>query len=274
MSQQQTTVQIQTRVRMLDDVFHNVIIALERLEGYLINKVSDKQNFIAITAIGTDRDKHDDDANPPTEESMLGEMQLQCSSLWFQTKTDDDERLKKTIGYFVEDLLCWYGGRKNLPFDEVDMFFVPLVGSLSRQIKSVADIMTVVNQYVTTKIRKLDDYADNEKAQAVEEGFLAWLKGQAQMEERKKQYDIEGDNFELTHHQRGTALDGYHRLDDAMQTLYANDPLPHQLLEFVVQTYLPKLLSEDVEVTPSPTINRDLLDATNSETNPNNQNEW
>lgn len=241
MSQQQVTIQIQTRVRMLDDVFHNTIIALERLEGFLINKASDKQNFITVTAIGTDRDKHDDVANPPNEESMLGEMQLQCSSLWFQTKTDGDERLQKTVGYFVEDLFSWYGGRKNMPFDEVEMFFVPLVGALSRQIQSVADVMTIVNKYVTDKIRSIDEYSDEEKAQAVEEGFLAWIKGQAEMEERKAKYAIEGDSFELTNHQRGTMLDGYQRLQQAMQELYPEDELPSKLLEHIVTNYLPKL---------------------------------
>lgn len=79
--------------------------------------------FSQVTAIGTNRDKHDDVANPPTEESILAEMQLQCSTLWFQTKTDEDERLQKTIKYFIEDLFSWYGGRKDIPFDEVEMFF-------------------------------------------------------------------------------------------------------------------------------------------------------
>lgn len=240
MSQQQTQIQIQSRIRMLDDVFHNVIISLERLEGFLINKSSEQQNFIAITAIGTDRDKHDDVANPPNEESMLAEMQLQCSALWFQTNTDEDERLQKTVGYFVEDLFSWYAGRKNMPFDEVEMFFVPLVGSLSRQIQSVADVMTIVNKYVTDKIRSINEYSEEEKAKAVEEGFLAWIKGQAEVEERKAQYELDGDNFELTHHQRGTMLVGYQRLQQAMQVLYPEDDLPGKLLESVASVYLPK----------------------------------
>lgn len=113
-----------------------------------------------------------------------------------------------------------------MPFDEVEMFFVPLVGALSRQIQSVADVMTIVNKYVTDKIRSIDEYSDEEKAQAVEEGFLAWIKGQAEMEERKAKYAIEADNFELSNHQRGTALDGYQRLQQAMQELYPKDETP------------------------------------------------
>lgn len=250
MNKQQLTIQIQTRVRMLDDVFHNAIIALERLEGFLINKASDKQNSITVTAVGTDRDKHDDVVNPPNEELMLSEMQLQCSALWFQTKTDGDERLQKTIGYFVEDLFSWYGGRKNIPFDEVEMFFVPLVGALSRQVQSVADVIAIVNKYVTDKIRSIDEYSDEDKAQAVEEGFLAWIKGQAEIEERKAKYEIEGDNFYLTNHKRSTALDGYQRLQQAMKELYPEDELPSKLLENIVVTYLSKSNIENESKTP------------------------
>lgn len=240
MAQKQTQVQIQTRIRMLDDVFHIAIIALERLETYLLQKKG--QQALAVTAVGTERDLHDDVATPPDEERIFAEMQLQCTTLWFQTKTDDDEYLKKTVKYFVEDLFAWYGGRQNLPFDEVEMFFVPLMGALSRQITAVTDITATVKKYVTDRIKSIDDLNAEEKETAVYEGFMAYLKGQDKMQERKEQFELEKDAFELTAHKRGTLQEGYNRLSLAMKELYPDDVLPAKFLEKVVYDYLSELL--------------------------------
>ncbi len=58
LTKDQTQEQLQMQMKGLDDVFHNVIVALERLERYLTT-----ENSIEITAIGTDRDLHDDEKN-------------------------------------------------------------------------------------------------------------------------------------------------------------------------------------------------------------------
>lgn len=122
-------------------------------------------NSIEQTAIKTERDQHDDEKNPPNRELLFGEVQLQCSALYFQTQFDDKELFEKTVKYFMNDLLEWYGGRgEEIEANEVENFFLPIVVSLSRQISSVADIMEVVEKYVG-KIRGLEDYSDNEKRQ-------------------------------------------------------------------------------------------------------------
>ena len=197
---ERTTEQIQIKLKMLDDVFHRMIIALERLETFLeIHRKGDGAAKFATTGMHGERDLHDDQKNPPTLESVLGEVQLQCSALFFQTKFDDEQLFAQTMKYFMTDLLEWYGGRgKEIPYDEVEMYVLPIAVSLSRQISSVVDIMQVCDEYVT-KLRRIEDFSDEEKEKAVEEGFTAFLRSA---------------------HKRGTIEDGYKRLMDAMTNLY------------------------------------------------------
>ena len=58
----QTQTNVQVRKKGLDDVFHRAIIALERLEVFLMMANSNQgQVNIAQTAIKTSRDLHDDE---------------------------------------------------------------------------------------------------------------------------------------------------------------------------------------------------------------------
>ena len=107
--------QLQIRLKMLDDVFHNVIIALERLEVFLEKKRNSSHKSV-VTAINTDRDLHDDKSNPPSEEGFHLELHTQCLALYFQTNFDNDkETFDKVVTYFLADLLTWYG-EETVPF--------------------------------------------------------------------------------------------------------------------------------------------------------------
>ena len=98
----QTQTNLQLRKKGLDDVFHRTIIALERLELFLMMTANDnKQVTINQTAIRTSRDLHDDEKNPPSKDSFFGEVQLQTSALFFQTEFDDKEVFSKAVQYFL-----------------------------------------------------------------------------------------------------------------------------------------------------------------------------
>ena len=241
---------ITVRMKLLDNVFHNMIIALERLESFLeYHRKGDAAAEFAATGMHTPRDLHDDHENPPSIESVLGEVQLQCSALFFQTQFDDVELFNRTMKYFMTDLLEWYGGRgREIPYDEVEKFVVPIVVSLSRQVKKTADIMDTVDVYVT-KLRRIEDFSDEEKEQAIRDGFTSYLKGRDRVEQQMKEFEASGKKVIFSVHRRGTATDGYMRLMDAMFKLY-NTTLPAKKIRATFTAYvegLPDITDEMIE---------------------------
>lgn len=241
---------INVRMKSLDDVFHRMIIALERLETFLeIHRRGGEAAGVELTGMHGSRDLHDDQKNPPSIESVLGEVQLQCSSLFFQTKLDDEKLFEQTMKYFMSDLLAWYGGRsKDMPYDEVEMYVLPIIVSLSRQIGSVIEIMKVCDDYVA-KVRRIEDFSDEEKEKAVQEGFSAFLTAQHQTGEQMQEFIASGAEVKLSAHKRGTALDGYNRLMDAMIKLYDTNT-PAKKVRNTFSTYvdgLPEFADETLE---------------------------
>lgn len=239
---QQVQERINVRMKGLDDVFHNVMIALERLEAYLeVERKGESAALAKQTAVGTPRDLHDDGQNPPTKESILGEVQLQCSALFFQTQFDDDALFKRTMRYFMTDLLEWYGGRdKNTPYDEVEMYVLPIIVSLSRQADSVVDIMKTCDQYVV-KLRRIEDFSDEEKEKAVEQGFSAFIRAQHHTGEQLQEFSESGADVKLTSHNRGSVEDGYKRLIWAMVNLY-DEATPAKVVRNTFTTYVDGLI--------------------------------
>lgn len=260
----------------VDDVFHRTIIALERLEAYLeLERHGEAAAKLQQTAVKTDRDLHDDKQNPPNRESVLGEVQLQCSALFFQTKFDDQELFERTMRFFLTDLLEWYGGRgKEVPFDEVEMYAIPIIVSLSREVQSVMDIMNATDQYVT-KLRRIEDLSEEEKERAVEEGFTAFIKAQHHTGEQMQEFSESGADVQLTVHRRGTAQQGYERLMRAMVSLYA-ETTPAKTVRNVCTRFvenLPQLTDEQIEQTvarlhQSPTPEADTTPETAPEQTP------
>ena len=63
---EQTQTQWKIKLKMLDDVFHRMIIALERLESFLeYNRNGDDAAKLSVTGMHSSRDLHDDQKNPP-----------------------------------------------------------------------------------------------------------------------------------------------------------------------------------------------------------------
>ena len=202
------------RLKCIDDVFHRVIIALERLETFLefCRKGKDAAKFI-ITGMNGPRDLHDDLQCPPTRESLLGEIQLQCAALFFQVEFDDEGMFKHVMNYFMSDLLEWYGGRsKSIPYDEVEKCVLPILVALNRQADSVSEIMQVYREYVSNSIltNDIDINLKNEHVSGfVLGGFI-----------RPQEFVESEAGAKFSEHRRGSANNGYRRLMAAMLKLY------------------------------------------------------
>ena len=255
MSKQSQT-NLQVRMKGLDDVFHRTIIALERLEVFLMMAKNEGEinQTIIQTGIKTERDLHDDEKNPPERDSFFGEVQLQASALYFQTEFDDKEVFTKTVEYFLNDLLEWYGGRSmELPYDEVEKFFIPIMVALNRQATSVIDIMQSVTNYVG-EIKSIESLSNEEKEKAVMSGFKAFLLADHNTKEENAKFAESGEETVFTVHKRGEAVDGYKRLYCAFTELY-DDPNPAKLLVTAVTNYLPAIAEA------CPDITQDSIDA-------------
>ncbi len=236
---------VQMRMQMFDDVFHATIIALERLEHFLLSEKQTQNQ--KITAVNTKRDLHDDVKNPPTKKLLYGEVQLQCSALFFQTKFEDEKLFFQTVRYFVIDLLKWYGGRSNeTPFDDVDRFFIPIASALDRQVQDVTQIMQTVRKYVVDIENDITHFSEDDKEKAVIEGFEAFLKAQDVVVEGYKQVD-EKTEVTFTVHERGNLRDGLTRLYRAYLDFY-EEKLPILFLEQLRQKYLPEKTFESTHL--------------------------
>lgn len=239
-----TQEQLRARMRRLDDVFHRMIVSLERLEIFLeAIRLDGKANKeLSSTAINTNRDGHDDKSNPPSRDSFYGEVQLDCSALYFQTSFDDREVFESSVKYFLNDLLEWYGGRNDaIPYNGVDAFVLPIIVSLSQQVNSVADIMDVVEKYVA-KIPNMSSFPDEVKADAISDGMSKLILMMENEHHKDNENDKGDEEVIFTQHKRGEAVDGYKRLIMAMLSLY-DEAMPAIVVFRTVSNYLPEVVS-------------------------------
>lgn len=258
----------QLKIKQLDDVFNRLIISLERLEAFLeIERLQgDISNPLRTTAVGTSRDLHNDEKNIPTRDSFLGEVQLQLTALYYQTKMDDIELFNTTMKYFLKDILQWYGGRSNaVPYNEVDAFILPIIVALNRQVKSVADLMQIVKKYVAD-IKSISDYNEKERFNAVISGWTAYQIALDRNAQETHQFLESNSDVVLTSHVRANETDGYKRLVLALTTLF-DQPLPAKILCRTIKSYLPEVaesfpqISEDnIETIISARLNGDFCD--------------
>lgn len=233
--------QIRVRMQRLDNVFHRMVVALERLEIFTeaIRLGGNANPELSTTAIRTDRDMHDDASNPPTRDSFYGEVQLQLSALFFQTQFDDKELFNSSVKYFLGDLLEWYGGRsESIPYNGIDAFVLPIIVSLSQQVKDVAEIMEVVEKYVAI-IPGISSYSDDEKAEAIANAMEKLILVTEHSREQSCQSDIQED-VKFTLHKRGNRLEGYKRLINAMLQMY-NEAMPAIVVYRTIDSFLPEI---------------------------------
>lgn len=244
--EKQKQIQLQQQLQLFDNVFHAVIISLERLEKFLEIEKSNDVDFKS-TAIKTERDFHNDQVNPQNRKQLYGEVQLDCSALWYQTKFEDKEVFQKVVGYFFTDLFEWYGGRSDVVPNDIEKFFVPIAVSLNRQVNNVVEIMETVKKYVCDIDNDMSKKTDAQKEKAVMDGFNAWLLGvekTTQQIKEFKEFDIDKD---ITVHARSTSQDGLKRLYDSLLSLY-DEKGPAMLLLNTTKAYLPHLLEKNAQI--------------------------
>lgn len=233
--------QIRAKMQRLDNVFHRMVVALERLEIFTeaVRLGGNANTELSTTAIRTDRDMHDDASNPPTRDSFYGEVQLQLSALYFQTQIDDKEIFNPAVKYFLGDLLEWYGGRsESIPYNGIDAFVLPIIVALSQQVKDVAEIMEVVEKYVAV-IPGISSYSDEEKAEAIANGMEKLILVTEHNHEQSHQSDLQEDVI-FTVHKRGEQLEGYKRLINAMLHMY-NEAMPAIVVFRTIDNFLPEI---------------------------------
>jgi len=227
--------QLQLQLKGLDDVFHNTLIALERLEYYL-----DGENY-KKTAIGTDRDLHDDNKNEITLELLHGEMNTQCLALFFQTKFDKtDPKFKEILRHFIGDLLSWYGGREDFKkANDVEKYALPILASLDRFVDSAPKISAIIREYIID-LDDLSVLSEEEKQQAVQDGFEAFIRGQNIVEQRIKVF-IEEQNdkseVEFTSHERASKESGFRHLVNYYLECFSSKEPVQSLITSVLGVY-------------------------------------
>jgi hypothetical protein len=245
--QKQVQVQLQVRMKMMDDVFHRTIIALERLELFLEAEKSNSES-LKSTALRTDRDLHDDYLRPPTKGYFYGEVQLQCTALFYQTAFDDKEIFEKVVKYFLRDLFEWYGGRtETIQPNDIEKFFIPIAVVISRQIENVLDVSKTVKDYVCN-IETIDNFTDEEKQKAIKAGFEAWIKASDIVKNDMQNFIEKGEVAELSVHKRGTIEEGIMRIYKSFEVLFA-EKAPSLLLNKIVVKYFPEISEKLIDYT-------------------------
>lgn len=235
---------IQVQLQSEDNVFHNVIIALERLEQFLYKGKSD----LLTTAIGTSRDLHDDEKRVSTELVYFEELALQCGSLRFAASYDDKAIFKVAVEAFVRDLLEWYAGRQFLEYyDEVDASVIPIIVALTNG-KNIDDVF---QKYVYS-FPQIEE-TQEEKYHKVKHGMEDWIMARHIMEERQTESFLSETDGLITSHSRGNVIDGYKRIIAALTTKFETSAAVKMFYK-IVQEYLPSVTQM------MPNINEESID--------------
>lgn len=223
---------LQKQLQSEDNNFHRTLIALERLEMFL-NKERGT-NLLKQTAVGTNRDLHDDTKNLPTYESYILELSLQCLTLYLTAGYDDKEIFNTAVKAFMNDLLEWYAGRELLDFyDEVDASVIPIIVAITRS----ADVFEVFEKYVShvsLEIKSSEDGYNQTKS-----GVETWILGQ----HLSKQPINQPTEGYITSHNRGEAFEGYKRVIKALCVM-CSDSAPVKMFYKLVSQHLPHITQQ------------------------------
>lgn len=240
---------IQEQLKLVDDVFHPLVIALERYEAFLEKQRTGIESTLSQVATHTDGDPSD--YSPETvnnEEFLHRQLRVECITLHNQTWFDEDSIAKVSNRYFLEDLLEWYGGREdNIPYNEIDAFGYPIICSICQIVPTPAEIRTIIETYIKELPKIEPDQNDIEKALAY------YIKAEHDVHEKMHQQKETNSEFIIRHHKRGTMKDGYERLFMAFISLLKDD-VPAKTLCRAIKDFLPELSEE------CPSINESQVD--------------
>lgn len=238
----QERVRIQRLMRYTDDAFHRIMICLERLEAYLeVERLKGFKPSLRQTAIGTDRDLHNDSLIEPTRELMFAELMGQCMTLNIQTSAlSGTDEYGDTVRYFYRDLLEWYGGRdSSIPYNEIEAAVIPIMSSLNHNSDN-KNIRQIFESYVS-KIPSIHDFSEEDQRNAVITSWRELVRIQEKVNSDMRDFEnIGDDNYSLTCHNRGDALKGYKRIVSALIEIL-DDMVPAQVFVHTIRHYLPEI---------------------------------
>ena len=229
-----------------NDVFHNAIIALERLEQCLNATEHQESHLLIQTAIGTKGDHHTAETNKRDKEGWLTELLLQCQTIYFNSDYDDKEVFDAAAKLFVENLLEWYAGRRFLSYyDIVDSCVIPLILAISHQRVNFEDIFKKYVYDITAG--NAANATLEQKYEQTKEGFAAYtaagyIIAKEQNEENMPNNDI------ITSHKRGNASDGYRRIINGLTSPMCETAAPAKLFYKEVLKYLPEVVASIPEI--------------------------
>ena len=222
-----------------DDIFHRIIIALERLERFLNSERGLSGSELKLTAVGTERDLHDDVKNVPTRETYFYEILLQCLCLSIAAVPyEDGDVFETAVESFMTDLLEWYAGRELLEhYDEVDASVIPIVLVLTDQINGNNPDEMLRKYFYNIP---LADRSNEEKCRIIKTEVEGWFDVRWLWRPTPIHLDKSGD---ITSHRRGNAVDGYKRVLLALIILFDTSE-PAKMLYSIVKNYLPQIAQQ------------------------------
>lgn len=254
----QITEQTQRVLQRMDNLYHCVLLGLERLELYLeCKRLNGAKPSLTTTAMHTQRDNYNYQEDGLDEVSVYQDLNMYLTSFGVATKRMQAEDLERyhndTIGFFLEDILQWYGGRdQQIPYNDVEAAIVPILLLLSHK----CDNSNIEQAFVTYVAAPWKDvkYSDEELKEGVLDAFKQYLVAVEKVKtEQLSEVEYMDGDFSFTSHQRGAAVDGYKRLFAALVDLF-NDVVPAKVLVHMVMQYCPKIAEQ------CPTISENIVD--------------
>jgi hypothetical protein len=253
--QSQIQSQKQAQLQFLDNGIHRLIIALERLEGFLAVE-NQKEKTLKWVAVNTERDLHNDKIVPPTKQGFYSETHLHVLNISKQGRfggymdgskkfafEDEAQLIDSSASHFLNDIFEWYSPRANEIPDDIERFAVPVIAAIADKKLSANDIDALILDYVGNLNDDLSTQPDEYKETAIIEGFTAWTKAAEKVAEEMKKFEESGMNVQLTSHTRGDAQIGYLHLKKSFEALFAGDKgkIAVLLLEKHTKKFCPKL---------------------------------
>lgn len=254
----QITEQTQRVLQRMDNIYHCVLLGLERLELYLeCKRLNGAKPSLISTAMYTHRDNYNYQEDCLDGTVIYQDLNAYLTSFGVATKRMQAEDLERyhndTIGFFLEDMLQWYGGRdQQIPYNDVEAAIVPILLLLSHKCDN-SNIEQAFETYVAAPWKDVK-YSDEELKEGVLYAFKQYLVAaeKAKTEQLSEVEFIDGD-FSFTSHQRGAAVDGYKRLFAALVDLF-NDVVPAKVLVHMVKQYCPNVAEQ------CPAISEEIVD--------------
>ena len=251
----QITEQIQKSLQRMDNIYHFVLLGLERLELYLeCKRLNGVKPSLVSTAIHSQRDNYDYSDGILNEVVLYQDLNMYLTSFGVATnrlqKEDFERYHNDTIGFFLNDILQWYGGRnQQIPYNDVEAVIVPILLLLSHKCDN-SNIEKAFETYVASPWKDVV-FSDEELKEGVFNAFKHYLVAVEKINtEQLSDVEYIDGEFSFTSHQRGDAVDGYKRLFEALIYLF-DDVIPAKMLAHMVMQYCPNIANQCPSISES-----------------------